>query len=194
MSVSDPRRISDVGALKALAHPLRLRLYYALAIRGSATATRLAEQVGESTALVSYHLRALAKHGYVELDPQPRGEDGRERWWRPATTGVVWSPSDFPDGPAEAAATTDAQRQLDAHRAAYRQEWLDSQHEWSRGWRAAAISTDTPLLRMRPAELEEFGVQYAALVRHWHERLGSAVDDSDREQVMVILHAFPFRP
>ena len=43
-----PRKITDAGALRALAHPLRLRLMEELLTAGSATATELAEMVGES--------------------------------------------------------------------------------------------------------------------------------------------------
>jgi DNA-binding transcriptional ArsR family regulator len=68
-----------VRAVRALAHPLRLRLLDELRFGGPATATLLAQRVGESTGATSYHLRQLHRHGYVE-DAEPRG--GRERWWR----------------------------------------------------------------------------------------------------------------
>jgi DNA-binding transcriptional ArsR family regulator len=180
-----------------MAHPLRLRLYYALAVAGSATATGLAERVGESVSLVSYHLRQLAKHGYVEPDPDHEagaGGDGRERWWRTTTGGFSWYASDFAARPEEAQAAATVERQMDAHRAAYRQAWLDSRHAWSAAWRDAAISSDYPLLRMTPDELEEFGRQYTALLQTWRDHLADAPDDPDREQVMLLLQAFPFRP
>jgi predicted ArsR family transcriptional regulator len=47
---------------------------------GPATATTLAQALGESTGQTSYHLRQLARHGLVEEDAA-RGT-GRERWWR----------------------------------------------------------------------------------------------------------------
>jgi DNA-binding transcriptional ArsR family regulator len=68
-----------VRSVRALAHPLRLRLLDELRFEGPATATLLARRVGESTGATSYHLRQLARHGYVE-DAEPRG--GKERWWR----------------------------------------------------------------------------------------------------------------
>ena len=178
-----------------MAHPLRLRLFYALTLAGSSTATRLAEVIDESVSLASYHLRQLAKHGYVEPDPEaPGAGDGRERWWRPTSVGFSWTPSDFAGGPDEAEAAVAAQRQVDAHRAAYRQAWLDSQSGWPPEWRDAAISTDNPLLRMTPAELTEFGRELTSLMETWRERLAGAADDPDREQVMMLVQAFPFRP
>src|SRR5262245_5827729 len=69
---------TDVRAVRALAHPLRLRLLDLLRFDGPSTATLLAERFGESTGSTSYHLRLLAKYGYVE---EVEGRTGRERWW-----------------------------------------------------------------------------------------------------------------
>jgi len=193
--VAGERRITEAAALKAMAHPLRLRLYYALTLAGSATATRLADGVDESVSLVSYHLRQLARHGYVAPDPEPpAGADGRERWWRPTTVGFTWTPSEVEAGPEGAQAVAEALRQTDAHRGAYRQAWLDSQPGWSAAWRDASLTTDTPLLRMTPDELREFGAEYEQLLRSWRDRLAAEADQEEREHVMLALQAFPFRP
>jgi len=68
----------DVLAVRALAHPLRVTLLDLLRFDGPSTATLLAQRVGESSGATSYHLRQLARHGYVE----EARRDGRERWWR----------------------------------------------------------------------------------------------------------------
>jgi DNA-binding MarR family transcriptional regulator len=73
----------DLATLKALSHPLRVRLWDLLFVSGAATSTTLAKQTGESTGATSYHLRQLAAHGLVEEIPG-RGT-GRERWWRPSS-------------------------------------------------------------------------------------------------------------
>ncbi|GAA3856213.1 winged helix-turn-helix domain-containing protein [Tessaracoccus defluvii] len=66
--------------IKAFTHPLRMRMYRILNDRGQATASMLARETGESTGQTSYHLRQLAKYGFIEEVP---GEGtGRERWWR----------------------------------------------------------------------------------------------------------------
>lgn len=74
-----PRELTDVEALKALAHPLRQRIQELLR-RGPATATTLARALGESTGATSYHLRQLARYGFIEDAPELAG--GRQRWWR----------------------------------------------------------------------------------------------------------------
>jgi DNA-binding transcriptional ArsR family regulator len=89
MSTSDdtaatgPRAITsivpDATALKALAHPLRLRMLGILRIDGPATATQLASRLGLNSGATSYHLRQLALHGFIEDEP---GDSRRDRWWR----------------------------------------------------------------------------------------------------------------
>ncbi|MBK0296654.1 helix-turn-helix transcriptional regulator, partial [Bacillus sp. S34] len=59
-------RVLDLPSMKALNHPLRTELFNELAAHGPATATTLAERVGESTGSTSYHLRQLEKHGFIE--------------------------------------------------------------------------------------------------------------------------------
>ncbi len=70
---------NDAGAIRALAHPLRLELLDLLRFEGSSTATLLARRLGESSGATSYHLRQLARYGYVEEAPSA---GKRERWWR----------------------------------------------------------------------------------------------------------------
>jgi len=70
----------DATTLRALAHPLRLRLLGRLRLNGPATASQLASALGENSGATSYHLRELAKHGLVVEDAERNR--GRERWWR----------------------------------------------------------------------------------------------------------------
>jgi DNA-binding transcriptional ArsR family regulator len=65
--------------VRALAHPLRLRMLEALR-EEPATASILARRLNESTGATSYHLRELARHGFIEEEVD-RGT-ARERWWR----------------------------------------------------------------------------------------------------------------
>lgn len=74
-----PEPITDIRSVRALAHPLRLRLLDLLRSQGPSTATRLARRLDESSGATSFHLRQLAKYGYIgEL----QRDGGRERWWR----------------------------------------------------------------------------------------------------------------
>ena len=75
-----PLEITDLETLKALAHPRRQRILQHLGLHGPATSAMLARELGLNTGATSYHLRELAKHGFVEDVPELA--QGRERWWR----------------------------------------------------------------------------------------------------------------
>lgn len=84
--VLDPRQ--DTAALKALTHPLRIRLLGLLRMEGPATASELAVRTGESSAATSYHLRVLARYAFIA---EAEHRDGRERRWRPVHEVTSWS-------------------------------------------------------------------------------------------------------
>ncbi|MDX6759117.1 helix-turn-helix domain-containing protein [Streptomyces sp. F8] len=84
--VLDPEQ--DAAALKALTHPLRIRLLGMLRQDGPATASELAARTGESSASTSYHLRVLAKYAFVA---EAEHRDGRERRWRAVHALTSWS-------------------------------------------------------------------------------------------------------
>ena len=95
-------RTLDAGALKALAHPLRVKIFDLLASRGPQTASSLAALVGETSGSTSYHLRALAAHDLIR-EVEGRGT-ARERWWeRPRGRIDVPGPDDM-TSPANRAA------------------------------------------------------------------------------------------
>lgn len=96
-------RVLDAGALKALAHPLRVRIYDILSQYGPQTASSLAERLGESSGSTSYHLRALAKHDLIR-EVEDRGS-ARERWWERPVGGVSFTNPDAMETPAGRAAT-----------------------------------------------------------------------------------------
>ncbi|WP_369369715.1 ArsR/SmtB family transcription factor [Promicromonospora sp. Populi] len=79
LSTAGPPAELGPEALRALAHPLRIRILDLLPIRGPLTASKLGEIVGESSGSTSYHLRQLAKHGLVR-EVEGKGT-ARERWW-----------------------------------------------------------------------------------------------------------------
>ncbi|MFI0485228.1 ArsR/SmtB family transcription factor [Actinomadura sp. 9N215] len=74
-----PEAITDPRQVRLLAHPLRQRIAEIMR-RGPVSSTTLARELGQSTGSTSYHLRQLAKHGFIEEAPELAR--GRERWWR----------------------------------------------------------------------------------------------------------------
>jgi predicted transcriptional regulator len=79
--------LTDPKAIRAMAHPLRWALLEALLEAGTLTATQASEMLGESPANCAFHLRTLAKYGFVE---EAGGGRGRERPWRQKYDTVSW--------------------------------------------------------------------------------------------------------
>ena len=86
-----PRKFVDLEAMRALAHPRRLRIWQFLDLNGPATSAMLAAELGLNTGATSYHLRELASHGFVaEVPDRARG---RERWWRAVKADLRFAPA-----------------------------------------------------------------------------------------------------
>ncbi|MFC8079405.1 ArsR/SmtB family transcription factor [Streptomyces sp. NPDC057307] len=194
MAANDPRRIDDLATLKAFGHPLRMRLYRALFVSRTATASQLAEQVDEAVSLVSYHLRKLADHGLIEEAPQ-QGKDGRERWWRTASEGLSFRDEDFRDAPEKVATHAAIGRLSFEQRSDLYRSYLDAQSAWAPEWRSAAFSSEF----LGPFTHEEL----AGLSREMHELIKrhtdaaraeqAAGDTEGRENVALHIYGFPFR-
>ncbi|GGX61269.1 ArsR/SmtB family transcription factor [Streptomyces fructofermentans] len=195
MASKENRRITDMGTLKALAHPLRMKLYRSLFVAGAATASQLGELVDEAPSLVSYHLRKLAEHGLIE-EAEPRSGDGRERWWQPASEGVSVRDEDFHDAPEKAAAHLAASRLFQEQRSELYRAHLDERATWGPEWNAAAHDSES-LLRLTAGELAELKKDLHDLISKYDERgraREAAGETQGREHVALHLYGFPFRP
>jgi DNA-binding transcriptional ArsR family regulator len=82
-------RLHDPEALRALAHPARLRVVDELYQGNERTASELAQITDLSPSAMSYHLRALEKWGIVERAEERK--DGRERPWPAKGRSLSWS-------------------------------------------------------------------------------------------------------
>jgi DNA-binding transcriptional ArsR family regulator len=82
------RKLTDPLELRALAHPNRIKLLAAVGLRGTLTATEAVDFVGGSPASCAYHLRTLAKYGFIE---DAGGQSRRERPWRLTQAGLHWN-------------------------------------------------------------------------------------------------------
>lgn len=155
-------RVLDTGALRALAHPLRVRMYDILSQYGPQTASTLAGLLGESSGSTSYHLRALAKHDLIrELPDQGTA---RERWWERPVGGVSFADPDLTATPAGRAASQAVMSEFlrgrnDQLLAFISRGYAGIDEEWQEG---VLISTSTA--RLTPAQSKELGLRILALV------------------------------
>lgn len=119
-------QITDPLAIRALAHPLRLDLVEALGTLGPSTAASCGRHLGVSQASCSFHLRQLAKYGFVE--EAPPGPDRRERAWRLTDIEQSWESGPVTDQLDRVFAQREVDRLLGwtARRAAEPPEWQDA--------------------------------------------------------------------
>ncbi|WP_221633995.1 helix-turn-helix domain-containing protein [Nocardioides luti] len=169
-------------ALKALTHPVRLRMLGLLRVEGSATATQLATRLGLNSGATSYHLRQLATHGFI-TDDEERG-NGRDRWWKAAHQATMTGREAPPDD--EARETLDAYLQsVVTVLTEQLQRAVEERALLPDAWRAASEFSDFGI-RLTPARAK-------ALMDHLDEiLLGQEEDDSDDAADFVVqLTAFP---
>jgi hypothetical protein len=183
------RRLTDPRTMRALAHPLRLTLIEQLGLAGTLTATEASEIVGESPANCSFHLRTLAKYGFVE---EAGGGRGRERPWRLAHRGVSYTDS-HPDPEAQLAAETltvtlverwigQIQRFF-AVRPSYPARWRDVT-----GFNESVIYATPDELRQLDEEMQ------AILGRHKERHLDPSLRPEGSGPVEITMFAVPLFP
>ncbi|RKN11913.1 helix-turn-helix domain-containing protein [Streptomyces radicis] len=180
--------LSDVQALRAYAHPTRMRLVGLLRLRGPLTATQAADLVGQSVASCSYHLRMLAKYGLVE---EAEGGTGREKPWRATARYTSWP--DHSDDPAVGEATA-------ALSTAVAEYWferithaIETRHALSREWQEAEEFGDS-VIHLTPAELTELRDRFRELVEEYAPRAEDPrLRPEGAELVQVLRIAYKYR-
>lgn len=168
-----PRRtLRDPRALRAMAHPVRLRIMEELARAGQATATELSEWIGESAANCSWHLRQLAQYGFIE---EAGGGTGRQRPWKVVVQSTTFARSQ--EGETELAHASDAATDviLERELAAY-QKYRATRHEQPEAWRDAAFLTQS-WDWLTAEELAAFKADFDALFERHIARDGAARAD-----------------
>ncbi|MGH3632096.1 MAG: winged helix-turn-helix domain-containing protein, partial [Sciscionella sp.] len=148
-STGSPIKKLDARSLRALAHPLRVRIMAALRDEGPSTASKLAKRFGQDSGNMSWHLRQLAVHGFVAEDTT-RGTK-RERWWYPVHKYIAVDPTSFLDDDDAREPMSVLMREyleLDFQRAA-----TFLAQEWDREWQEA-VEMGMWRLRLTPAQLK----------------------------------------
>lgn len=173
--------------LRALTHPVRLRMLGLLRVEGPATATTLATRLGLNTGATSYHLRQLATHGFVQEDAALG--NARDRWWRAAhrsTTTADTAPDGEDRESLEAYLQTVAVVMTEQLQRAVEELPLVPEE-----WGAASTFSDW-VIRLSPARALALKESLLAVLREAEEQAEDGEDlDEDAEQYVVQLAAFP---
>ncbi|MFE0256938.1 ArsR/SmtB family transcription factor [Streptomyces sp. NPDC059010] len=178
----------DARTLRGLAHPLRMQLLSALRRGGPATASQLAEKLGESSGATSYHLRQLAAYGFVEDAPE-HGK-GRERWWRAVHQGVRFDESLMRDtDPAVRGAASVFMHEVANWHTQELSTFIGTRHEWPDVWVSASDVSDFTI-RLTPDLASELNEKIHELIESYRAR-AAPEGTADAEQVRLHTHVFP---
>ncbi|HTF06986.1 MAG TPA: helix-turn-helix domain-containing protein [Asanoa sp.] len=178
------RIITEVDELKAVTHPLRVRMLGALRADGPATATELARRFDTDTGTTSYHLRKLARFKFVEEAEQ---RDGRERRWQASQPTTSWDSTAL-SVTAEGRAAVSVMRRhqfafLDRTISAYEAAQTDLPGEW-----VSAAGMSDLLATLTPRSLHVLEERITALV---DEFVAADADDPDAGPVLLFYGGFP---
>ncbi|MFC4502648.1 MULTISPECIES: ArsR/SmtB family transcription factor [Streptomyces] len=185
--VLDPEQ--DAAALKALTHPLRIRLLGMLRQDGPATASELAVRTGESSAATSYHLRVLAKYAFIA---EAEHRDGRERRWRAVHSVTSWSNKAMEASPDSHAFVGLARRTQIEHLEAslLRHEADMAEGRLGREW-VEASGIDDMLPSLTPESLTEL---QETIERKVAELAARDAGDPRARQVVFVAAGLPLAP
>ncbi|RSM59888.1 transcriptional regulator [Kibdelosporangium aridum] len=151
-------------------HPIRTALLALLHERDTVTSTQAAQALGFSSGSCSFHLRQLARYGYVE---EADAADGRVRPWR-----LVRQPDEGPDLGLLA-------RELEDE--GY-QRWLHSKGSAPAEW--SIDDAFSSVIFLEPSELAEVGAQIRAVLARYATRDPSPA----ARPVAAVARLFPLLP
>ncbi|MBA8795984.1 putative ArsR family transcriptional regulator [Friedmanniella endophytica] len=178
------RRLRSPEQLRALAHPRRMQLIDLLVAEGPLTASECAARLEDSAASCSYHLRQLARFGFVE---EADGGQGRNRPWRFVPVGNRIETSEDAT-PAERSARESVENVLDGRADDRIRRWRA--HRAADPWRDAAEASDYTL-RLTEDELRTLGEQIAALLMPLQRRTFDGEAPADARLVDVFTYLLP---
>ncbi|BCJ26932.1 winged helix-turn-helix domain-containing protein [Actinocatenispora sera] len=163
----------------ALRHPIRAQLLDLVRELGTVTSTEAARRLGHSSGLCSFHLRQLARYGYLEAAPAR----GRVRPWR--LRGAEPAPE-----PSAVTGLGELSRELEDE--GYRR-WLAQRADAPPEWRVDAA--DSAVLYLTPAELQALAGEIRTVL---HRYTGREHDPAARPAgagpVGSVLRLFPLLP
>jgi hypothetical protein len=156
--------LTDPKAMRALAHPLRVALIELFGVHPTLTATQASEILGESPANCAFHLRTLAKYGFVE---EAGGGRGRERPWQAVDTSISLSAHKLEGEQARVAATALGEVWLDS--------WLTRIRKvfggrlWPAAWEDASYSSQS-MVFLTPDEAVALQAEFRAIIDQYLPR------------------------
>jgi DNA-binding transcriptional ArsR family regulator len=182
--------VTDVRALRALAHPLRNRLLGQLRLHGPATASGLARVVGESSGSTSYHLRQLEAYGFVE-ETEGQG-NARERWWRARHRMTSWQAADVVAQEGGAEVQDEMTRMQIEQQARVLTAWHQQKDQLDPAWTTGASLNDYAV-RLRPEQARALLAELDAVMTRWMDEHPATAGPENGDVVSVLLDIVPLK-
>jgi len=179
-------QITDPRAMRALSHPVRLRILGQLQSAGPSTATALAPVVGASPSVTSWHLRHLQSFGLVR-DAEV-GADGRQRWWEAVARGFRF---DLPDDDEGREAFRLLSGQMFLQYEHLPRQWIqDVAPHLSAAWSAQVGLSNTRIV-VTPDELAGIGAAIEVVLAPYVQRRGTSTVPSEARSVRLMRYVLP---
>lgn len=179
------KEIRDSETLRAIAHPLRMRLLDSLRAHGPATASELGRSLGESSGSTSYHLRQLERYGFVVDDDEQASK--RERRWKAAHDVTSFRTSLLEDGGG--VLMNVVKQQMADHLFGNVRGYLEA--ELGEPWREAFGASDY-FLRLTAEDARQLGKDMDELINGYVDR-NRPTDDPGARPVNVHALVLPHR-
>jgi predicted ArsR family transcriptional regulator len=181
------RKLTSATELRALSHPVRLALMELIDEHGPLTATEAGELLGETPANASFHLRTLAKYGYVE---EAAGGRGRQRPWQlvPRLQDIPGDELE-PDARIAAGALVEVLRERDNARL---RRYDATRADYPEPWRKAANEIRASL-HLTVEELAELTAALEAVVERYLDVGAYRTGRPGTLPISFGLHAIPTR-
>ncbi|MFU8945310.1 ArsR/SmtB family transcription factor [Mycetocola zhadangensis] len=160
--------LTDPTAMRALAHPLRVRLLGELRVAGPQSVGMLADLFDEAPGSISYHVGVLARSGFVVEAPE-NARDARERWWKAAQTHTRYEPNQLNSDPQTRVASAAMRHTFLQAQSRELAEYIDLESTLEPEWVAAATTGDT-MAFLTPDELREMSDELNAFARKWESK------------------------
>lgn len=178
--------VRDAREMRALAHPVRIRLLELLRREGTLTATEAADLLDETPANCSFHLRTLAKYGYVE---EAEGGTGRQRPWRRSSMGLSFATAH--DDPETTAAAEELSGYFRDQRHREEETWEATWHTYPQEWQDGAFNFQGTVF-LTAEELAGLNRDFMRLVDRYADRLaGPEHRPEGARPVAVTANGFP---
>lgn len=183
----DYLELKDPRAIRALAHPVRLAILELLRLERSANATECSRSTGESPQSCSYHLRTLARWGFVR---RLESSDGRETRWEAAARGFRFQGGEEVSPALDAASTLLTNRVLERDEQVLK-AFMQRAEELEPEWRDSAQLVSASV-HVTTEELREIDRAVGDLVERFRRGKGERPPGSRR--VHLVFRAVPHFP